>query len=359
MLFLRTRRRRRVHHPRGRRRARRRCDDLRGNGRLAPGEIGVHGLLHVVGRGKAVVRVFLQRAHDDGVELRVYLRVDLGRRDGRVVNLLHRHRHHVRAVEGQLAGGRLVHDDAQRVEVAGRAELFALRLLGADVVRRAEHRGIVRHAGVARLRDAKVHDLHVAVGLDHDVGGLDVAVDDVVAVRDAQRRAHLRGYLGDLARVNLAPLLDGRLQVRAAHVLHDDVVGIVVAAPVVDVDDVGALQVGGRLGLLAKARGEGAVCRVLRKHDLERDGAAERAVRGLVDLGHAAHAYLFKHLVPVAVYSLFHSELLLSPHSIASILIEARTCWRVSSIKVRVSHVCRRVSHVCRTFASWQSASAA
>ena len=106
------------------------------------------------------------------------------------------------------------------------------------------------------LRNAKVHDLHVAIALHHDVGGLDVTVDDVVAMGDGERGAHLRTDLCNLARMDVAALLDGGLEIRAAHVLHDDVVRIAVTAPIVDVDDVGATQVGGSLCLLPEACGK-------------------------------------------------------------------------------------------------------
>lgn len=56
--------------------------------------------------------------------------------------------------------------------------------------------------------------------------------------------------------MDVAALLDGGLEVRAAYVLHDDVVRIAVTTPIVDVDDVGAAQIGGSLCLLPEACGE-------------------------------------------------------------------------------------------------------
>ena len=84
------------------------------------------------------------------------------------------------------------------------------------------------------------------------------------------------------------------------HVLHDDVVRLVVVAPVVDVDDVGVREVGGGLCLLAEARDEvWGRSRTLVEY-LDRDGAAEDLVDGLVDVGHAAGADLLGHPVPAA-----------------------------------------------------------
>ena len=77
---------------------------------------------------------------------------------------------------------------------------------------RAQHRGGLGHDGILRARDAEVHDLHVAVGLHHDVLRLDVAVDDVQSVRHGKRLAYLRADLGDFALVDGAALVDSGLQ---------------------------------------------------------------------------------------------------------------------------------------------------
>ncbi len=228
------------------------------------------------------------------------------RRRRQVVHLLHGHAHGIGAVEGQLARGGLVQHDAQRVDVAGGGEVLALRLLRRDVVRRAQHGRGLCHDGVLRARDAEVHDLHVAVGLHHDVLRLDVAVDDVQIVRHGEGLAHLRADLGDLALVDGAALVDGRLQVGSAHELHDDVVGAVVLAPVVHVHDVGALQVGGGGGLLLEALGEVGVGGVLGQHDLHGDQTAQHVVLRAVHLGHAADADALGYLVAVVEHPACH-----------------------------------------------------
>jgi hypothetical protein len=51
-----------------------------------------------------------------------------------------------------------------------------------------------------RSGDAEVHHLHRAGLADHDVGGLDVAVDDAVLVAEVQRLARIGDHLdGPLA----------------------------------------------------------------------------------------------------------------------------------------------------------------
>ena len=87
-----------------------------------------------------------------------------------------------------------------------------------------------------------------------------------------------------------AALLYGAFQIDAAHVFHDDEVRAVVLSPVIDVDDIGALKVGGRRGFLAEARGEVGVGSILRQHDLDGDGAAQGFILRLVDFRHASDA---------------------------------------------------------------------
>ena len=60
-------------------------------------------------------------------------------------------------------------------------------------------RGVGHGAG-----DAEVHHLHVAVGGEHDVGRLDVAVDDPGPVAVGQRVQHALGQGHRLGGLNLA-----------------------------------------------------------------------------------------------------------------------------------------------------------
>ena len=272
----------------------------------ASGQVVVQRVAHVLRGGEALGGILRHGAHDDGFERGVDIGVDLSRRGRQVVHLLHGHAQGIGAVEGQLARGGLVQHDAERVDVAGGGELLALRLFRRDIVRRAQHGRRLRHDRVLGARDAEVHDLHVAVGLHHDVLRLDVAVDDVQVVRHRQGLAHLRADLGHLALVDGAALVDGRLQVAAAHELHDDVVRAVVLAPVVHVHDVGALQVGRSGGLLLEALGEVGIGGVLGQHDLHRNQASEHVVLRAVHLGHAADTDALGYLVAVVEHPACH-----------------------------------------------------
>ncbi len=114
-------------------------------------------------------------------------------------DLLH-HRARVVFDERLDAGDALVEHDAEREDVAAEVELVAQDLLRAHVARRA-HAG----AGLGQVAqrvvagDAEVHQLHLALVGDDDVGRLDVAVDDAAEVRVVERTRDLqrddRGHL--------------------------------------------------------------------------------------------------------------------------------------------------------------------
>ena len=87
----------------------------------------------------------------------------------------------------------------------------------------------VSRAAPAQTRQPEIHDLHLAAGVDHDVLGLDVAVDDPAPVGLVQRVRDLRGDAGGLAdrkaRLTAAVLLDVLAQRGTFDVFDRDVTG--------------------------------------------------------------------------------------------------------------------------------------
>ena len=75
-------------------------------------------------------------------------------------------------------------------------------LLRAHVGRRAQNLAIQRHGHLARLPlgQAEIHQTGPALVVDHDVRGLDVAVDDAAPVGVLQRIGHLGNQTGRLTR---------------------------------------------------------------------------------------------------------------------------------------------------------------
>ena len=138
--------------------------------------------------------------------------------------MLHRDRDLVLALERDLAGEHLVEHDAQRVEVRLAGDRLAERLLGRDVVGRAEHAPVGgQPLLVERAGDPEVGDLGRALLVDQDVLGLDVAVDDVAGVGGAERAGDL-DRVGDRLGDRQPPVAaDAVLERLALDVLEDDV----------------------------------------------------------------------------------------------------------------------------------------
>jgi hypothetical protein len=136
-------------------------------------------------------------------------------------------------------------------------------------------------------------NLHVAALGDHEVVGLDVPVDDAL---DRRCLEPLGGEDRDLDGLQLAEDADLRVElahVAAPDVLHGDVVEAVHVPRVVDLDDVGVVQLGGGARLHEEALDEGGVAldEVLGEQ-LDGGLALEGGVEGPVDRSHAAFAQL-------------------------------------------------------------------
>ena len=112
--------------------------------------------------------------------------------------------------------------------------------------------------------DAEVGDLHPALVVDDDVLRLDVAVDDVLAMREAQRLEDLHGDRDQQCSGRSGAYLTMiSLSGPPLEVLHGDVVGALGLAPVVDLDDVGVVEAGRAARLAAEALHELLVVRVV------------------------------------------------------------------------------------------------
>ena len=93
----------------------------------------------------------------------------------------------LRARRFAAAGQHVVEDQTERVDIRAVIDRLGHGLLGSHVFQRADHgardrRACARH----RTRDAEIHDDRVVVRVDHDVGWLEIAMDDAGLVRSLQ-----------------------------------------------------------------------------------------------------------------------------------------------------------------------------
>ena len=210
-----------------------------------------------------------------------------------LAHVLHRDGHLVLAVEGDVPDEHLVEHDAERVDVGLPVDVVAERLLGRDVVRRAEHAAVGgQPLLLQRAGDAEVGDLGGALLVDEDVLRLDVAVDDAARVRGAERAGDL-DRVGDRLVDRQAPhAADPLLERLALDVLEDDVGPAVLLARVDHADDVRVVELGDGARLAPEALELVGVRRDLAVHELDRDLALERRVERAIDRRHPTGADL-------------------------------------------------------------------
>jgi len=197
----------------------------------------------------------------------------------------------------------LVEDDPQREQIAPPVERRAFDLLRRHVGGAADH-----HAGAGqlhlladRLGDAEVGDLHLARLGEHQVAGLDVAVNDSRFVRGAERLGGLRDHLERLLHVGKLRLGETLAERLALDELHHQVELIPFGADVVDRDHVGVLEAGGDARLALEARQDlfAIVAGGHRRDDrLDGDRAVELRIDGAIDGAHRSTAKLADDTVP-------------------------------------------------------------
>ena len=140
---------------------------------------------------------------------------------------------------------------------------------------------------VGELGEPEVQHLHVAVGAEHDVLGLDIAVDDASRCAAASASATWVA-ISQRFRQRDAPAAQTPAERLALDELGRDEVRAVVDVHVVDGDDVRVIEAGGGARLLGEAPKAVLARRIPREQQLERDLALEFRVVGEIDLAHSA-----------------------------------------------------------------------
>jgi hypothetical protein len=124
--------------------------------------------------------------------------------------------------ERTFTGEHLVQDEAQRIEVAAQGNLLAGQLLRRHVEGRAmADLGLGDPCGVGG--EAEIHEAGLPAPIDHDVGGLEIAMDQPFAVGGGETCADSGGQLGGLGARQASDAREQGGHVFAIHKLHRNV----------------------------------------------------------------------------------------------------------------------------------------
>jgi hypothetical protein len=192
--------------------------------------------------------------------------------------------------EGGPPGQRLVQDRPHREQIRPRIHRVVGHLFRGHVVRCAHHGAGLGQHRLVQPSDAEIGDLGLAGGGDDDVGRLDVAVDDTLAVRAAQPLQHLQQQRHHGHR---CPLAQNLLQRPPLHQLHDDRRIAVALHEVVDPHDGGVAAAAGGLHLLAEAldeRGSGGGIQCIGPHHLDSHHPVDQRIMRAEHRPHGAGA---------------------------------------------------------------------
>ena len=201
----------------------------------------------------------------------------LAERRRRVFDVHARQLEPVRGGERHLAGRRLVQRHAERVKVRPLVHGAPLRLLRGEVVRGPDGHVDASRGDVPRdrPRDAEIGDHGAAVRVQQDVVHLQVAVDHPLAMGEGKTVGDVPRDAQDFVFGERALIGDQRAEALGAQV-HDEVHMVAGFPHGADADDVGVLEFGRGLTLVAEPARELRIPGVAGLQHLYRDGGAVR-----------------------------------------------------------------------------------
>jgi hypothetical protein len=201
--------------------------------------------------------------------------------------------------ERQSTGEHLVRDHAKGPHVRPSVDLRTLCLLRRHVGDRADDGAGFRHLhhglrGVGNhLGEAEVENLYLAIARQHDVRGLQVAVDDAGMMRGGEAGCELQQDRGCLGYGHGAPL-EPHPERLAFVERHRDEQLMVPVANLINGGDVRMVEGAGGLRFTKEARPRLRVLRDGRREKLERDLAVEACILREVHHTHSAEADRFQ-----------------------------------------------------------------
>ena len=148
---------------------------------------------------------------------------------------------------------------------------------------------VVSAVASTQFRKAEVEHLHSAVGANHDVGRLQIAMDDAAGVRRRQGIGDRDRDPQHLAEAH-AVAWNERIQALPTHVLHHDEIVAVCRLDFVDGDDVCVIEGRGGVRFLDETTAAVLVADAVRRQHFDRDFAIQSRIARAIHLAHSACA---------------------------------------------------------------------
>ena len=142
----------------------------------------------------------------------------------------------------------------------------------------------------AKPGQAEIREQHLAAAVEHDVGGLQIAMQHALLVGGGETGAELARDLQGLVAGQPADAPQQRAEVLAIDVLHGEEIQPFDFAEIVDAADVGVRHLARDADLVAESLERRLMVRDRLGQKFERHRLVERQVVGAVDLAHAALA---------------------------------------------------------------------
>ena len=263
-------------------RRRRLASRERGGQRIAARQRGGHRER----RGGTTIGLGLQTAENGPLDRRVERTHHAGRRGDRSVFVLTDELRHRRRGKRAAAREELIDDEAQRKDVAPGGDLASEELLGRHVRRRAR----TDILDPPNRGQAEVHHAHSAGAVEHDVGRLQIAMDDAALMGGGESRAQLARDVGGFVFRESANPAERAREVFPVDVLHREIQEAVGLADVVDAAHVGVGDLPRGAHLVVKLSEAHRIVAERFRQELQRDRLAEAQIVRPIHLPHPAAA---------------------------------------------------------------------
>ncbi len=186
------------------------------------------------------------------------------------------------------AGEDFVKDQAQGIDIATDGGFALAELFGGHVGGCAG--GGVIGVAVDAAADAEIGNANLTPAVKHDVGGLEIAVEDALVMGGGEAGAQLAGDLDRLVARQAADAAEQGGEVFTVDEFHGDKLLALHLADVEDPADVGMGDLARKADLVVKTLKPGGIVFEGFGQEFQGDGLVEREVVGAVDLAHSPRA---------------------------------------------------------------------